>query len=141
MRWALVLSQFVCATAIVLGTKFSSQNWWVLVLILPGAFLAIWASIAMGLGRVRIMPDVTSSTRLITAGPYRWIRHPMYTGLLLFAVPFVLVDPRPWRIFVLIILAITLDVKARLEERLLSDHFPEYTAYRHASWKFLPLIY
>lgn len=141
MRWLLVVSQITCAAAIVLGTKFALRDLWVLVLMLPGIGLAIWAFLAMGLGKVRIMPDVTSGTQLVTKPPYRWIRHPMYTGLILLAVSLVLADPRPWRIVLLGILAITLELKARTEERLLSAHFPDYTAYRRESWKFIPWIY
>lgn len=142
MRWLLVALQFTSAALLVLSTDFDFERAIVAgVLCVPGAVLAIWAWFAMGLTRVRIAPDVAEDARLVTAPPYRWIRHPMYSGLLLFSLAFLAADFLWWRVVVFAVLAFTLEAKASLEERLLALRFSDYHAYRQKSWKFFPLLY
>lgn len=92
------------------------------------------------------MPQVGNNARLVTAPPYRWIRHPMYTGQLVFCVGLVMTDAAAGGVsFVKIagwlILAVTLDLKARIEERHLLETFREYAAYREQTWRFVPGLY
>ena len=56
-----------------------------LVLMATGIFLRQWAILVLGrffTVDVRIHPDQT----VVDRGPYRWVRHPAYTGLVLFFV-------------------------------------------------------
>jgi protein-S-isoprenylcysteine O-methyltransferase Ste14 len=142
MRWLLVASQFVLAAWIVLGTDWRwPDSVLPIVLAIPGAVLAVWAWVAMGIRRLRVQPDVAHDARLVTGPPYRWIRHPMYAGLLAFTLPLVLFDFGLWRITMWMLLALVLEAKSRIEERLLRRHFDTYEAYVQTSWKFLPGIY
>lgn len=65
---------------------------------------------------------------MIERGPYRFVRHPIYTGVLLMVLGSVTLWGRmEW----LGISIAGLSVKARREERLLTKHFPEaYPRYR-----------
>jgi protein-S-isoprenylcysteine O-methyltransferase Ste14/uncharacterized membrane protein (UPF0127 family) len=56
---------------------------------------------------------------LVDRGPYRWLRHPMYTGELTFFFGFVLVNPTAWNGALLLTLFIGLPLRAIAEERLL----------------------
>lgn len=142
MQWLLVVSQFVNSAVIVLTTRWDAdQRVWFAGLAIPGALLAVWAWFVMGFTKLRITPDVAKNASLVTAPPYRWIRHPMYSGLLLFCLAFLTVDDRWWRIFAFLALAITLEAKSRMEERLLSERFPDYNRYQLCSWRFFPPLY
>ena len=77
---------------------------------------------------------------LVHRGPYRWIRHPMYTGELLFYLGFGLVNPSPWNLVVLGGLFFGLPLRALAEERLLGSD-PRYVTYRgQVPSRFLPLV-
>ena len=141
MRWLLVALQFSISAWIVLGTRLDRDAWWMLAFAIPGAGLAIWAWIAIGLTKIRIMPDVGPKTTLVVSPPYRWIRHPMYSGLLLFALALVVAAPSLLRIILWATLFVVLELKSRLEEHHLIARFPDYNQYRRTSWKFLPPIY
>ena len=142
MRWLLIASQFISAALLVLTTNFDGQRAIVAgVLGTLGAALAVWAWFVMGLTRLRITPEVARDAKLVTAPPYRWIRHPMYTGLMLFCMAFLAADYRWWRVAIFVVLALTLESKARLEERMLAARFSDYNAYRKTSWKFFPPLY
>lgn len=106
-----------------------------------GLALYLWGRLALG-----EMYNVSSSLgselyaphRLITSGPYRIVRHPMYLGLFLAAAGAFLVY-RTWTtVFVIAVLPGAV-VKARREERLLAEEFGEsFQAYRRRVPGWLP---
>lgn len=80
-------------------------------------------------GNFHIRPESCPGARLITAGPYRWVRHPMYTGVLVAGSGAVVAGPAMWRGLAWLALAGVLMAKARLEEAALRRQFAEYDAY------------
>lgn len=81
--------------------------------------------------------------QLITTGPYRWIRHPAYLGLLmaLFAAGIAMGD---FLALCMLILPTFLAFKARVEveEQMLQKAFPsQYSAYSRISWRLLPWLF
>ncbi len=142
---ALVIAQFVLAAAIVLSTAWRSPPQPALLLIgivalAAGCSLAIWAWFVMGWRRLRIMPQPAESSQLLRSGPYRFIRHPMYTGVLVAAAGCVLWDFDIYRLLMWCSLAAVLEAKSQIEERLLDKKFSDYAEYRWHTWRFLPWI-
>lgn len=106
-----------------------------------GIFLAILAIYVVKIRNVNITPTVKLNSELVTAGPYRIIRHPMYIAQLIAVFPLV-IDYFSWyRLAALIILLITLLVKISYEEKQLIFNFPEYIDYKKTTSKLIPFIY
>lgn len=81
-------------------------------------------------------PSVHSTLR--SGGAYRLVRHPIYGGLLLLAIGWSVVLS-PIALVVTALLAVVLDMKARHEESMLAERYPEYEAYRRrVRWRFVP---
>jgi len=78
---------------------------------------------------------------LITSGVYSKVRHPMYTGAILMMGGWVLMFGSLWSVPLWLAFSLLYVVKSVKEERILTDHFPEYGKYRKKTWKFLPFIY
>lgn len=91
--------------------------------------------------RIQITPDTTPDTKLISTGPYRYLRHPMYTGLLLLGLGLLLEQPELWRVVSYIGLIVTLIYKARFEESILLKAFAEYGNYQKKTWALIPCIF
>jgi protein-S-isoprenylcysteine O-methyltransferase Ste14 len=79
---------------------------------------------------------------LVTAGPYRRVRHPMYTALFLLGVGFLLLTAN-WAVGVPLIVALPAIVATRVgnEERMMAEQFgAEYRAYMARTGRFLPRL-
>lgn len=108
---------------------------------ITGVFLGLLAIYVMGLGNFNIRPIVKNNGVLISSGPYRIIRHPMYLAQVLVVVPLVCESFTYWRLAVLLLLVIVLTVKIEYEEKRLLIHFLGYKDYKKTTKKVIPFIY
>lgn len=102
--------------------------------------LGLWALSANRPGNFNIRPEPKAAGHLVEPGPYRWIRHPMYTALLLFSVGCVAFVPTLLAGSLSLALLLVLWLKASLEERLLCQRHPAYRAYMARTRRFLPFL-
>jgi protein-S-isoprenylcysteine O-methyltransferase Ste14 len=66
---------------------------------------------------------------LVTRGPYAVVRHPVYLGEFGTFAGFLIAAPSAWNLLVVGAFCVGQAVRMRLEERALTDEFPEYAAY------------
>lgn len=102
--------------------------------------LVLWALWALGWRQLRIGPAPAAGVHLVTRGPYRWIRHPMYLAVLMVTLPMVVQAWTPWRLAAWIALVIVLRWKAVYEETLLRERFPEYADYQRRTKRLIPFL-
>lgn len=112
-----------------------------LLLELVGLALGVWAILVMRIGHFKIIPEVAEHATLMQRGPYRFIRHPMYSSLLIATAALALDDPSWIRGAIWIALLITLVIKLSYEESLLLQHFPDYAAYRQRTRRLIPFVW
>jgi protein-S-isoprenylcysteine O-methyltransferase Ste14 len=105
-----------------------------------GAPLCIWARICLGRywsGVVALKQD----HRLIQSGPYRLIRHPIYTGLILAAIGWCLVMPAWSSLLGALSLTTCFMRRAYREDALLAAEFgAEFEAYRQRTGRLAPRV-
>jgi protein-S-isoprenylcysteine O-methyltransferase Ste14 len=109
-----------------------------LALTVGGLIFAVWARIALGANWSGTV-TIKTGHNLIRRGPYRWIRHPIYTGILGSMIGTVMLqgEVRAFLGFALMLLA--LYRKARREERFLSEEFGEgFAEHAKHTGMFLP---
>lgn len=108
---------------------------------IAGFALAVWARRALGSnwsGEVRI----ASGHQLVRSGPYRLIRHPIYTSVLAMYGGIMLVSGQLHALLAVILILLAYLRKIRMEERILAGAFgDEFTAWQRNSWLLLPLVY
>ena len=103
--------------------------------------LGLWALSANRPGNFNIRPLPREGGHLVQHGPYRWIRHPMYSAVLLAGVAAARLsgDAASW--LILLALAAVLAVKAAVEERAMVAHYADYPDYQQRTRRFVPGLY
>lgn len=102
--------------------------------------LFVWARLTFGLRSFHATANPTEGG-LVTTGPYRWIRHPIYTAVVIFtaagtAARLSLVTGAFW---VLLLAGALLRIAA--EETLLVARYPEYRDYAARTRRMIPLVF
>ena len=139
--YVLVGVQFACIVAILVSGPWIALHAWFFTLELLGILLMTWAILSMKLTNMNVFPDVRAGSRLVTGGPYQWIRHPMYTALLMIMLALVCESFSYWRGFCWLLLSVDLVAKLSYEETLLREVFDDYEAYRLRTWRLVPWIF
>ncbi len=125
-----------------LSAPVMAKEWDGISLELAGILLAVYAVYVAGVHNVNITPTPKEGGRLITTGPYRLIRHPMYLAQVVAVIPLVNSYFTQWRLGVLFLLMITLLLKMHYEEKGLVRQFgDDYLQYMKTTKKVLPFIY
>lgn len=114
-----------------------------------GAFLLAGTSVALAAwtllhnrpGNFNIRPTPKVRGVLVTTGPYRWIRHPMYTSVLLGGAALAWTSSTFIGWVTWSALAIVLLKKSTLEERWMREKHPGYAAYLLRTKRFLPWLF
>jgi len=104
------------------------------------AVLMMWARVTFGRRSFHATANTTEGG-LVTSGPYRYIRNPIYTSVVLFC--FAGAGARlSWRsvVFALFVLAGTL-VRVIAEERFLRVRYPEYAEYAARTKRMVPHVF
>lgn len=103
--------------------------------------LASWAILEMRKSRISVLPDLQTDATLVTSGPYKLIRHPMYTSLLLMFAPITIEQPSLIKYLIFSILILVITLKAKYEETQLAKRFNQFAAYRKTSYIIIPFIW
>ena len=103
--------------------------------------LAAWTLVYNRPGNFNIRPVPKIHGVLVTTGPYRWIRHPMYTSVLLGAGALAWTSSPLIGWVTWLALAIVLLKKSTLEERWMCAKHPGYAAYILRTKRFLPWLF
>ncbi len=85
-------------------------------------------------------PSPRKNAILIQVGIYRFVRHPIYTSILLTTLGWAVYSNSLFRIFIFAALFILFEIKSNFEEKLLTQKFSNYTPYKKITGKYLPLI-
>jgi protein-S-isoprenylcysteine O-methyltransferase Ste14 len=109
------------------------------LLFVVGLGFAIWARVHLGRNWGTPMMQ-REKPQLVTSGPYRLMRHPIYSGILIAGTGTAIALSWPWLSAVLLA-GVYFVYSARTEERYLTDRFPtEYPAYKRSTKMLLPHI-
>jgi protein-S-isoprenylcysteine O-methyltransferase Ste14 len=126
----------VAVTAFFPGPTLFSSLVLGLCLVLAGAALVLWTGRV--LGRSLTPNPEPNGAGLVAVGPYRWARHPMYTGLVGICLGVAVGVGVLWCYLAVLLLAGFFRVKARYEERFLLRTYPGYALYAGSVGRFVP---
>ncbi len=132
-----------CAAAILpamfLASPGTDAELWAVVageiLVIGAVGFTLWSVLCLGTC-FGVLPEVRG---LVTRGPYRYVRHPVYVGEIAAFAGFVLASQQPVNILLLIVFGSAQAVRLRLEEAVLLAEFPaEYGAFAARTPRLVP---
>jgi len=138
-RCAAVVGTFIGVSFLLLPPQELSSALYLasLILIITGFAFAIWAGLVLGRS-ISILPQ---ARRLVTWGPYAYVRHPLYLGEIVAMAGVALQFLSAWALLLLgLQFAIQLQ-RMKYEERILSEVFPEYEDYMMRTARLVPGVY
>lgn len=136
---ALLLMALALAGLVVRGAFFSLHP---LAIGAEAASIAlmVWARLTFGLRSLHAAAN-PSAGGLVTTGPYRYIRHPIYTAACLFGWSGVLAHWSLINGMLGMLLLAGAVVRMLCEEHLIAADHPEYAAYARTTRRMLPFIF
>ncbi len=143
MGYGWVFAQAVLFVAYGLALVYGAESAWGLwrwlgaLLVGLGAWVGI-AALRLHGRLLTPLPEPNRALGLKREGVYAFIRHPMYTGVLLLAFGGAMALQKPLGIAAAVALTVFFQLKAREEERRLQQHYPEYADYQRTTGRFLP---
>jgi len=137
----LTLIQYTTMLYLILAFPVLSEKSIAHIIQLSGILLGIWSVVVMSKSKLNIAPVPRVGSYLINAGPYRFIRHPMYLSLLLVIVPMMILNNSVVGWVVFGVFFINLILKLSYEEQLLHQTFKNYSNYRQQTWRLIPFVY
>lgn len=85
-------------------------------------------------------PSPLPDSKLIENGVYKFIRHPIYTGIILAFFGFAFITDSGYRLLISAVLFALFYYKTLYEEKRLIENFPNYLEYRNRSGRFFPFL-
>jgi len=105
-----------------------------------GTVIALMAAINLG-KNLTPLPRPKENAELIQGGLYRFVRHPIYFGVIVLCLGWGLIQQSPLVWLYAVIIAIFFDIKSRKEEQWLVERFSAYTDYQGRVRKLIPWVY
>ncbi len=111
-----------------------------LVLLALGLGFAIWARVHIGRNWGTPMTQ-KEEPELVTSGPYRLVRHPIYSGILIAGIGTAVALSWLW-LAAVILAGIYFVYSATVEERYMTEQFPDaYPVYRSSTKMLVPFVF
>jgi protein-S-isoprenylcysteine O-methyltransferase Ste14 len=110
-----------------------------LVVSAVGLAVFVWAKRSLGRAYSPCFDSLVPQA-VVSAGPYRWVRHPIYTGNLLILLGLFFASGSVWLAVNVLVTAVYYVRAAVAEERALGARFPEYAGLVARTGRFLPRL-
>lgn len=131
---------FLTAFMLIYGgyeATFESENLWGSLIALFGATLRLWGRHSLG---EAFSTRIKRPEKLVKTGPFRFIRHPLYAGLMLLWIGSILASMA----YILLIpfsLNLIIILRRILREEKLLDEIEDFRDYKRRTWRLIPFLW
>jgi len=102
--------------------------------------LMLWARRTFGRRSFHLSADPTDGG-LVTTGPYRFVRHPIYTAVCIFVWAALLGSPSIQTLLFAVLVTIGAVIRIFCEEHSLVRQYPEYKSYSRKTKRMIPFVF
>ncbi len=105
-----------------------------------GGLIALGGLLSLG-SNLTAVPHPKEDARMVEHGAYRWVRHPIYSGLIFGAFGLALLRGGWLGLLYALGLFVFFDIKSRREEMWLCEKYAAYASYQQRVHKLIPFVY
>ncbi len=116
-----------------------SDNPVVIIIQILAFGLMIWARMTFGFKSFHASANAFKE-KLVTNGPYKWLRHPIYAAVIYFFLACIISFPNIETIVAVALIVFSTIVRMLLEEKSLKENFEEYTSYSKRTKRLIPFV-
>jgi len=127
-------------TVLVVQHSFFARNTIGIAVQVLAVLLILWARLTFGRRSFHLAANPTEGG-LVTTGPYRFLRHPIYAAFLYLLWAGVLSHLSAVNCLLALIATAAIAVRMVMEERLLIKRYPEYQAYAARTKRIIPFVF
>jgi protein-S-isoprenylcysteine O-methyltransferase Ste14 len=124
---------------LVLTKRFFSPLPIVIALQVAGMLMVVWARLTFGMRSFHVGSTPTRGG-LVTTGPYRFVRHPIYAGVLIILAGVLVGHHDIATIIPVVCVVLALVVRLVAEERAVLRTYPEYASYAQRTKRIIPWV-
>jgi protein-S-isoprenylcysteine O-methyltransferase Ste14 len=124
---------------LVLTKRFFSPLPIVIALQVAGMLVVVWARLTFGMRSFHVGSTATQGG-LVTTGPYRFVRHPIYAGVLVILAGVLVGHHYIATLIPVACVALALVVRIVAEERAILRTYPEYASYAQRTKRIIPRV-
>jgi len=106
---------------------------------IAGIALMVWARVTFGRRSFHLAANPTEGG-LVTSGPYRFVRHPIYASVLLFVAAGVIAHVSLTSAICGVVLMAGVSLRVYTEEKLIVLRYPEYAQYTARTKRIIPFV-
>lgn len=102
--------------------------------------LMIWARVVFGLKSFNASSN-TIKEKLVTNGPYKFLRHPIYAAIIYFFLGCIIAFPNLKTLITVLIIIICTYARMLFEEKELHETYKDYTEYSRKAKRIIPFLF
>ena len=137
----LSIIQIVCIAYIVVTGPIFTNNIFILLFEVIAIFNIFWTLWTIKIDKFSLFKSESKLRRLIPKGPYKYIRNPVYSSVLIIAVAMVINSFSFTRLMFLIVLIVSILLSTILIDNQLGKKISDYSLYKQKTYRLIPFIF
>lgn len=131
---------YIFPTSLSLSIRWDIFRVFGMLLAVMGVITLIVAMAQLG-ASLSPFPTPRKGSHLVNTGLFKWVRHPIYTGIMMVTLGYAIYSDNLLKLFISIGLLVLFHFKSNYEEDLLEKEYPDYAHYKQSTGKFLPRLF
>lgn len=136
-----IISEYTAIAFLLFTGPVLASNPILIFLEIVGIWYILWVLWTNWASKFDLSSRPPTNVRLIAKGPYKNIRHPFSTALIIISLALIINHISLFRLIVWLVLLIVIVFRVRYEEKVYSEYFNDFSLYRQRTYRLIPFVY